>query len=217
MEPPNTVYLASFYHNLKNALLNLSNLQDFQLLVPDPHFNHTLFSVTVTPLRFPSLRHFETYLPLTTPLLDFIQRHPKLVYLEVSHYENFGSGEITSARLERHRTHRKSALHNLHHFVGNSAYMTSLTPAYPLPLRSAYLIWDAARECQGPIRSLAHASSYTLNVLTCRRRGWNVDLVGHISSYLSDIYVLQIINVLVTNTPLSQVGILFESILGSRC
>ncbi|KAF9443920.1 hypothetical protein P691DRAFT_778592 [Macrolepiota fuliginosa MF-IS2] len=203
-EPPNTVYLAAFYRIFKNALLNLLHLQDFRLLVSDLHIYHTIFSRATTPLWFPSLRHFETYLPLTSPLLNFIERHPKLAYLEVSHYECFNSDGSHTLYHDRRWAPRKPALLNLHHFVGNSAYMSTLAPDYPLSLRTAYLIWDAVKECQGPIKALAHTSSHSLNVLTCRRRGWNVDLVGCIASYLSDIYALRIINVVVVDAPLSQ-------------
>jgi len=204
MEPPNAVYLASFYSNLKNALLNLPNLQNLRLLVSDPHLTRTLFCSATGTFRFPSLRHFETYLPLTSPLLRFIERHPKLTYLEVSQYENFSLDENLTKCSDCSRIPRKPALLNLRHYVGNSVYLPLLASISPLPLRSAHLTWSAVHECRASITSLAQASSNTLNVLTCRRRGWNVDLIEYVASQLSDVYMLHVINVLVMDAALSE-------------
>jgi hypothetical protein len=41
-----------------------------------------------------------------------------------------------------------------------------------------------------------------LNVLTCRRRGWNKDLIGNITVHLPDISVLHVVNVLVIDAPI---------------
>ncbi|KAJ3575011.1 hypothetical protein NP233_g1375 [Leucocoprinus birnbaumii] len=201
-----TPYFSSFYRTFGKALSKLTNLREFSLLVRDPALMSALLSSASAALRFPSLQRFETYLPLDHHLLSFIERHPKLNYLEVSHHENlvleppssnFHGGVIPAPRI-------LPTLTRLHHFVGNSVYLEKLAPAYPLPLRSVYVIWNATQQCQGPILSLATAASDTLNFLSCRRRGWNRDLIGLITMHLPDIYALHVHNVLVVDAQLPE-------------
>ncbi|KXN81958.1 hypothetical protein AN958_03366 [Leucoagaricus sp. SymC.cos] len=197
---PNTLYLASFYKNLKAALLQMVNLRELALLVFDPTFITTILSPTTQPLQFPLLNYFETVLPLDSSLLSFIQRHPTLDYLEVSHHENFSDDTPSRSRdcatVELRRT---PVLRKLRHYAGNGVYLETLAPAYPLPLRSAHVVWSAAQACDGPIKSLSAAASCTLNVLSCRRRGWNSDLIGLISTHLPNIYMLDILCVFVVD------------------
>ncbi|KAF5354095.1 hypothetical protein D9756_006899 [Leucocoprinus leucothites] len=208
MKPPNiayTAYFTSFYQNLRTALLRLTNLQEFSLLVRDPTLMTTLFFPSAPALYFPLLRCFKTHLPLEQLLLSFLERHPKLAYLEVSHHENLVFDDPSHPRGNvTHVPRSFPTLRRLHHFVGNSVYLEKLTPAYPLPLRSAYVIWNATQQCQGPILSLASAASKTLNFLSCRRRGWNTDLVDLITMHLPNIHALHIHNVLIVDIQLPE-------------
>src|SRR5262249_22975520 len=156
-------------------------------------------------------KHFETDLPLDKLLLSFVERHPKLNYLEVSHHENLCSDDPFPQPCERITPvpRKFPVLRRLHHYVGNSIYLQNLAPVYPLPLRSAYVTWNATQRCQGPISSLASAASQTLKVLTCRRRGWNSDLIELITMHLPNIYVLHIVNVFALDTPFPLVSSVF--------
>ncbi|KAF9456671.1 hypothetical protein BDZ94DRAFT_332371 [Collybia nuda] len=192
-EPLKYHYFPSFYQLLGRALRCLTNVRDLRLSVLDPNYIQVLARC-----QFPSLHHFECYLTLTTPLVSFLNQHPSITYLQIA------PNEALSPASWPPPTRPGVVLPKLEYFVGNSECISAL--ACDASLRSAFLFWDAVDATpQDAIMALERSSSDTINLLSCRRRGWNLDLIDLISTWLPNIYVLSVTNLLVIDAHPSQV------------
>ncbi|KAH9476335.1 hypothetical protein JR316_0011910 [Psilocybe cubensis] len=186
--------LASYYTIIKKALCSLTNLHTLKLLVNDPHFVTLL-----NRCNFHSLRHFECYLTPSAPLIDFLNRHPRIYYLQVSPNENTADplpddvGNINLPTL---------VLPRLQYFSGNVQSVPFLSRTNSL--RAAILSWNAMEtDPDMAFQALQRSCCDGLNLLSCRRRGWNQDLIESISIRLPDLVSLLISNVLLVDEPLS--------------
>lgn len=186
-EPLTKHYFASFYSTLRSALERLSHLQELKLMVLDPSYIYLLNNA-----YFHSLRHFECYLALTDSLMLFLNRHPTIIYLQIAPNEALSPSSIGNVL-------PRVFLPKLQYFVGNSDCVSVLVP--DASLRAAFIFWEAVDGApQDAIRSLEHSSGDTINLVSCRRRGWNLDLIDTISVWLPNIYVLIITNILVVDS-----------------
>lgn len=191
-EPPSIHYFPSFYSVIGKALQRLSQLQELRLMVFDPNYVQSLNLV-----QFSTLRHFECYLALTDSLILFLNRHPTINYLQIAPNEALGRPSMGTA-------HPQVMLPKLQYFVGNSECVSALVP--DASLRAAFIFWDAVDATpQDAIMSLERSSGDTINLVSCRRRGWNLDLIDLISIWLPNIYVLSITNLLVVDARPSEV------------
>ena len=90
-------------------------------------------------------------------------------------------------------------LPELEYFAGNGEYLSAMSAT--ISLRAAFLSWGAVDSSpEAAIAVLERHSGDSLNVITCRRRGWNLDLIDMISTRLPYIYSLQIANILVVDS-----------------
>lgn len=202
-------FLSSFYGLISKALRSLTNLQSLKLLVLDPSLVFALRYCT-----HPFLHLFECYLGLTTPLIAFLNRHPRIFYLQISPHYN--EHQALSVPLWTQSTKAPLPLlppvvhlPRLEYFVGNSHSLPIIT-SYAA-LRAAFVFWDdsavpsftpstpsmnAPDPLSEAILPLEMTSTQTLNLLSCRRKGWNLDLLDIVSERLPFIYALSITNLL---------------------
>ena len=188
-------HLSAYYLLVQKALRSLPELQVIKLLVYDTHFI-TLFSQCT----FPSLRHFESYLKLSNPLIKFLNRHPSISYLQVSQYEDTSvlSDDIIQTL----------SLPKLQYFTGNGLSVPAIGDASIL--RAAIVSWDAVDATPDvAIKALERSSFDSLTLLSCTRRGWNLDLIQIISNHLPDIVSLHISNVLLVDSHPTEVSHVF--------
>ncbi|KAF8066506.1 hypothetical protein FPV67DRAFT_1190596 [Lyophyllum atratum] len=186
-EPASSHYFASFYSILGSALEHLPHLQELKLMVLDPNYIQTLNNAL-----FHSLRHFECYLALTDSLILFLNRHPTIIYLQTAPSEALTPSSMGSVL-------PRVILPKLQYFIGNSEGVSALVP--DASLRAAFIFWEAVDGTpQDAIRSLERSSGHTINLVSCRRRGWNLDLIDLISVWLPNIYVLIITNILAVDS-----------------
>ena len=180
-------------------------------MVYDPDYIHTLSSA-----QFPRLRRFECYLTLTRPLISFLNQHPTITYLQIAPHEALGPSSpdhpppIPSPSSAADADMGSQPLHvhlpALQYFAGNAECMTLLSQA-GAAIRAAFLFWDAVYASpQDAIRALERTSGATLNVISCRRRGWNLDLFELVSACLPDLYVLSMTNLLVVDSKPTEVS-----------
>lgn len=88
--------------------------------------------------------------------------------------------------------------------------MSALVP--DASLRVAFMFWDAVDATpQDAICALERSSGDSLNLLSCRRRGWNLELFELVSVWLPNIYVLSITNLLVVDTRPSEVSFILDN------
>lgn len=172
-----------------------SGLHTLKLLVHDPYFvtllNHRMF---------PALRQFECYLTPSMRLIDFINQHPKITYLQIS------PNEDTSKSAEQGHTLPTLDLPRLQYFAGNVQGVPCLGTAC---IRAAILSWNIMdTDPDLAFSVLRRSSSATLALLSCRRRGWNLDLIEMISLRLPGILSLHIFNVLLVDSSPTQVSYL---------
>jgi len=198
-EPPKMYYFSSFYSVIGRALRCLTSAHCLRLMVFDPAYIQVLDLLTL-----PSLRHFECYLSLTDPFILFLNRHPTIISLQISPTEALAppllAGNTTSPALPPH-----VVLPQLQYFSGNSQCISAL--GCDTALRAAFVFWDAIDAApQDAIIALERTSRNTMNVLSCRRRGWNLDLVDLVSTWLPNIYTLSITNLLVVDAHPSTVS-----------
>jgi hypothetical protein len=173
----------------------LINVQDLRLMVLDPSYIQALAQS-----NFPGLQHFECYLALTDTLILFLNRHPEITYLQIAPNEALSSLPSPASVLPQ------VVLPKLEYFVGNSQCISALV--CDASLRAAFVFWDAVDATpQDAITALERSSSHSINVLSCRRRGWNLDLIDLISTWLPNIYALSITNLLVVDAPPTEVRI----------
>lgn len=164
----------------------MPDLQVLKLLVHDAHY-----ITLVNQCTFPSLRHFESYLKLSNPLIKFLNRHPGITYLQVSpHEDTYALPDDIFQTL---------SLPKLQYFAGNGQSVPALSNISTL--RAAIISWDAVDTAPDvAIKALERSSFDTLTLLSCRRRGWNLDLIQIISNHLPDILSLHISNVLLVDS-----------------
>lgn len=180
--------LASYYTLIRKALASLSEVTTIRLLVHDPQYitflNHC---------SYPSLRHFECYLTLSDDLIHFLNRHPRITYLQVSPHENTAASPEDQLQLPTVR------LPNLQYFAGNGQSVPFL--GTNSTLRAAIVSWDVVDTApEVAISMLERSSRETLGLLSVRRRGWNLDLIEIISTSLPRLLSLHISNVLMVDS-----------------
>jgi len=187
--------LAAYYSLIKKTLLSLPDIHTLKLLVHDPYYvtllNHCMF---------PTLRQFECLLTPSTLLIEFLNRHPRINYLQVSPHENtseFTVGGPAVPTLE---------LPRLQYFAGNVQSVPVLRPTI---LRAAIITWNAMDTDPDLAFSALQHSRDTLGVVSCRRRGWNLDLIEAISLRLPEVISLHISNVLLVDSSPTDVSVVF--------
>ncbi|KAJ7676853.1 hypothetical protein DFH06DRAFT_976206 [Mycena polygramma] len=177
---------ASFYTLIGEALQQMANIHDLILLVPDPKY-----SSVITSCAIPCLHHFECCLSLDDTMVSFLNRHLHIRYLQLGAHE-----KIIQPR------HPIVTLPKLEYFIGNSSCVAPLIRR--ASLRAAFITWDTVGEpTEESIAALEQSSTDTLNVLSCRRHGWNIDLLDRISRHLPHIYALSMTNLFYTDVRLS--------------
>ncbi|KAJ7138862.1 hypothetical protein C8R46DRAFT_1136409 [Mycena filopes] len=186
---------SSFYSLIGDALQRMTNVHHLVLLVPDTNYISVL-----TRCSLPRLHHFECCLSLDTTMVAFLNRHLQIRYLQLDAHARL----LSHTRSDSDR-HPIVTLPKLEYFIGNSSCVAPLLQR--ASLRAAFLTWDAVgvEEASDSIAALERSSTDTLNVLGCRRHGWNLDLLERISAHLPHIYALSVTNLFVTE---SDVGIL---------
>ncbi|KAJ7893264.1 hypothetical protein B0H13DRAFT_1625265 [Mycena leptocephala] len=179
----------SFYSLIGKALQQMTNVHDLVLLVADSKYTSVL-----TRCSLPRLHHFECCLSLDDTMVSFLNRHLQIRYLQLGAHEKIS-----------HHPRHPIALPKLEYFIGNSSCVAPLI--HRASLRAAFITWDAINEpTEESIAALERSSTETLNVLSCRRHGWNIDLLDRISTHLPHIYALSMTNlffmdVLLTHQP----------------
>jgi hypothetical protein len=185
--------LSAYYLLVQKVLRSLSELQTIKLLVHDAHYITLIDQCT-----FPSLRHFESFLKMSNPLINFLNRHPSISYLQVSPHEDTS---MLSDDL-----FQTLSLPKLQYFAGNGQSVPAIGNASIL--RAAIISWDAVDTPPDiVIKALERSSFDTLTLLSCRRRGWNLDLIQIISIHLPDILSLLISNVLLVDSHPTEVSL----------
>ncbi|KJA16018.1 hypothetical protein HYPSUDRAFT_193738 [Hypholoma sublateritium FD-334 SS-4] len=180
--------LSAYYSIIKRALTVPSGLHTLKLLVHDPYFV-TLLNQHI----FPALRQFECYLTPSIRLIDFLNRHPKITYLQISPNEN------TSKSAEQDCPLPTLDLPRLQYFAGNVQGVPCLGTA--CIIRAAILNWNIMdTDPDLAFSVLQRSSSATLALLSCRRRGWNLDLIEMVSLRLPGILSLHVFNILLVDS-----------------
>ncbi|KAJ7762976.1 hypothetical protein B0H16DRAFT_1661796 [Mycena metata] len=180
--------LSSFYSLIGNALRQMTNVHHLVLLVPDSNYISVL-----TRCSLPRLHHFECCLSLDDTMVSFLNRHLQIRYLQLGTHEK---------NPHPHTGHPIVTLPKLEYFIGNSSCVAPLIQR--ASLRAAFITWDAVGEpTEESIAALERSSTDTLNVLSCRRHGWNLDLLDRISTHLPHIYALSLTNLFVTDVVLT--------------
>jgi hypothetical protein len=155
-------------------------------------------------LTLPALCRFECYLNLTDSLISFINRHPTIIHLRIAPTEALVPPLAPGATISP-TSSPYIFLPRLQYFWGNSQCISALTSA--TALRAAFVFWDVVDAApQDAIAALERTSSSTMSVLGCRRRGWNLDLLDLISTWLPNIYALSVTNLLVVDAHPSAVS-----------
>lgn len=182
---------SSFYSLIGKALHRMTNVHDLVLLVADPNYISVLTHCSL--LR---LRHFECRLSLDDTMVSFLNRHLQIRYLQLG-----ADDEIQIP----HPRRAIVTLPKLEYFIGNSSCVAPLI--HRASLRAAFITWDAVGEpTDESITALERSSTDTLNVLSCRRHGWNIDLLDRISTHLPHIYALSLTNLFFMDVVPAQVS-----------
>ncbi|KAJ3538641.1 hypothetical protein NMY22_g5082 [Coprinellus aureogranulatus] len=179
---PSAGYTQNLYDLIQRALDATRELVHLKLPTPDPRILHVIQRRT-----FPSLSSFHCQLTLSPPLVDFLNGHPSLSSVEVSPFEN--------TRLAKDHLPAVT-IPSLKHFAGNAQVAAKLN-GQP-KLRAAFISWDAID--QQPQLAINALRPDDLRVLSCRRRGWNLDLFDLISTSLPDILWLNVANLLAVDS-----------------
>ncbi|KAJ7438163.1 hypothetical protein FB451DRAFT_1152208 [Mycena latifolia] len=174
---------SSFYSLIGRALQRMTNVHHLILLVPDPNYVSVL-----TRCALPCLNHFECCLALEDTLAAFLNRHLQISYLQLGAH---------AAAPAPHPRAPLVTLPRLEYFIGNSACVAPVIRR--ASLRAAFITWDAVgapadADTEDSIAALGRSSTETLNVLGCRRHGWNLDLLERIATHLPHIYALSLTN-----------------------
>ncbi|KAF8148041.1 hypothetical protein B0H34DRAFT_833832 [Crassisporium funariophilum] len=182
--PSTIVKLAAYYSLIRKAFLRFSRLHTLKLLVHDPHLVKILHCG-----QLPSLRRFECHLTPSNSLISFLKGHPWIHALQLSHHEN------TTLVTEECPVH----LPKLQYFSGNGQSLPAVI--FASKLYAAIVSWDVIDTAPDlAISALERSSRDSLVLLSCRRRGWNMDLIQAISLRLPNLLSLHISNVLVVDS-----------------
>ncbi|KAJ7108318.1 hypothetical protein C8R44DRAFT_636661 [Mycena epipterygia] len=180
--------LPTFYALIGRALAQTPNIHHLVLLVPDPNYVAALAHCAL-----PRLIHFQCCLALEGRLAAFLNRHRQIGYLQLGAPAEgtFFPGSGFPAQ------HLLVALPKLEYLVANTS--TCVAPAIQCAsLRAAFITWPFVTFTLWPPAPFPplHAAplTQTLNVLACRRPGWNLDLLDGISRRLPHIYALSLTN-----------------------
>ncbi|KAJ7697157.1 hypothetical protein B0H17DRAFT_1177688 [Mycena rosella] len=181
--PSRSPPFSAFYALIGSALQRMTNVHHLVLLVPDPSYIAVLKRCYL-----PHLNHFECCLPLEDTMVTFLNRHLQITYLQL------GAHEVVP-----HPQHSIVTLPKLEYFIGNSSCVAPVIRR--ASLRAAFITWDPVGEppLEDSIAALGRSSTETLNVLSCRRHGWNLDLLNRISTHLPHIYALSMTNLFFTD------------------
>jgi hypothetical protein len=153
--------------------------------VPDLRYVPILVTCT-----FPRLHRFECYLSLCAGLASFLNRHPTIYLLQLSPRD----------RLTPDPNPPPVVLPALSYFIGNNECLMKVIGH--ASLRTAIVSWEVGQQTvEECIAALEKSSANSLKVLSCRRRGWNIDLVDTVSTRLPDLLVLSITNLLIVDQP----------------
>ncbi|KAJ7636464.1 hypothetical protein FB45DRAFT_742174 [Roridomyces roridus] len=179
--PSSSPICSSFYSLVSKALARLTHVHHLLLLVPDCNYASVLPHCSL-----PRLRHFECHLPLDGTMVSFLNHHPHISYLQLGAQE-----EIPPPRLGDQAV--TVTLPQLEYFIGNSSCVAPIL--HRASLRAAFITWDAVGETTGDsLAALQRSSGDTLNLLSCRRPGWNLDLLERIADHVPHIYSLVLTN-----------------------
>ncbi|TFK37845.1 hypothetical protein BDQ12DRAFT_723920 [Crucibulum laeve] len=185
---PSKIYFSSYYTLISRALQRTPNIQHLNLNVHDPNYIISLSNISLH-----RLVHFTCHLNVTPALVTFLNAHPKINYLELSTQDDVIFGDSPTVSIP------DINLPALEYFSGNGDCIEALGSS--TRLKAALVFWDVMdANPQLTISALARSSSETLNLLSCRRRGWNLDLLEVISQKLPDLSALCVNNVLVVDT-----------------
>ncbi|KAJ7466584.1 hypothetical protein B0H11DRAFT_1733152 [Mycena galericulata] len=175
--PSASPFCSSFYSLIGKALERMTSVHHLVLLVPDCRFTSVLPRCSL-----PRLHHFECCLPLEGTMVSFLNRHLQISYLQLGAHEEIPPPRTPIVTLPK-----------LEYFIGNSSCVAPVL--HRASLRAAFITWDAVGETTGDsIAALERSSAETLNLLSCRRHGWNLDLLDRISTHLPHIYALSLTN-----------------------
>jgi hypothetical protein len=115
-------------------------------------------------------------------MVSFLNRHLQITYLQLGAHDAVP-----------HPQHPIVTLPKLEYFIGSSSCVAPVIQR--ASLRAAFITWDDAEPTmEESIAALERSSTETLNVLSCRRHGWNIDLLDRISTHLPHIYALSLTN-----------------------
>ncbi|KAL0959077.1 hypothetical protein HGRIS_014376 [Hohenbuehelia grisea] len=205
---PHPICFTAYYSSLKAALGVLPRLTDLEILA-----HGEPYSAAISQCTFPFLTRFECAQSLTPSLASFLNRHPTISYLQVAPSDKIWPDSDTDSSTDveddgstlgiedsPHPTlsnhPMKIILPNLQCFVGNGECIEPITRSSPL-LRAAFVFWDfAGDDIEGIFSALAAACGDSLMMLSCRRRGWNTDLIDSVSRILPGIRAFVVTNVL---------------------
>jgi hypothetical protein len=131
--------------------------------------------------------HFRSTLGVTDALVTFLNRHPNIVHLQLDRNDTLlqSAGSTSPIRLPK-----------LQVFVGDAEFVPQVTKS-PLSLRGVSLSWIGVQDDVNLTIGALENCSETLNLLSCCRRGWNLDLLDTISHRLSDLSAVIITSVLI--------------------
>ncbi|KAF9531505.1 hypothetical protein CPB83DRAFT_849145 [Crepidotus variabilis] len=182
--------LPSYYATIQNALHSLSDLMILRLLVHDP----SLVSL-LTHSVFPSLRQFECFLTPTTCLITFLNLHPNIDYLQVSPHEDTEEPPLGGEVI----VHPRTLLPRLQYFSGNAQSIGLIEGTQKL--KAAFLTWHAVdTDPELVLAALGRGNRASLNLLSCTRRGWNLDLFETVSTHVPEILCLHLSNILLVDS-----------------
>jgi len=192
----NSTYLHNFYNLIRDAFHVMAELRFLKISTPDHNLIYALQNCT-----FPTLEHFECEFTLSLSLIAFLNRHPSISYLQTSSLENLS--------LSSNHPPPPIVAPSLGYFAGNAQAVQRLAKAPKL--RAAFVSWNAIdQQPQLAIQQLQMSSQH-LRLLSCRRRGWNLDLFDLISACLPHIVALNMANLLIVDSRPTQVRAMLVS------
>lgn len=175
--------LSAFYRLMSNVLCRLHNLLGLMILHDEPGYQMAL-----QPCHFPRLSHFQTSLPLTGSLTDFLTRHSSTI-----------STLHLDGRLPDPSTFTLPSPVNLPllvSFTGNPVFARLVIQKQDQPrLRSAHMISVTSVELPEAeviqaIEHLRDTAGETLETVAVIGRGFSSPLSRYTSIYLTNVRAL---------------------------
>lgn len=184
---PNSTGLVKNHDVLRRGFAGLSQIESLRWVYPGRSHIDVIAQCT-----FPLLDRLDSELELTQPFVDFLNRHPQLTHLQLNRQHPLATWDFSHLS--------PLDLPNLRSFVGDAIYVPLVVQSSPT-LRAVVPLFNGVDDDPRPaLDALVESSSDTLNVLCCRRRGWNLDLLEAISVRLPDIALLDLTNVLIVES-----------------